>query len=253
MPMEERMLTQEEKERYSRHLRLPEIGEQGQLLLRSSRVLVVGAGGLGSPVLQYLAAAGVGTLGIVDGDRVDVSNLQRQTIHTTEAIGQAKSASASRFVLRLNPHVQVREYPFFLTPENVESVFADYDIIVDCTDNFAARYLVNDTCVQMDKPFVHGSISHFQGHLFTHLPGTACYRCLFPEAPQQTGGPVAGPLGVLPGVIGVLQATEVVKYITHIGKLLTNDLLLFDALDLSFHHLCVMPSEACAACSSKRP
>ncbi|MGN0222202.1 MAG: HesA/MoeB/ThiF family protein [Prevotella sp.] len=244
------MFTNEEKERYSRHLRLSEIGELGQSLLRQARVLVAGAGGLGSPVLQYLAAAGVGTLGVVDGDKVDVSNLQRQIIHTTEAIGQSKTASASRFIRALNPHVQVQEYPFFLTPENVESVIASYDIVVDCTDNFAARFLVNDACVQMGKPFVHGSISQFQGQLFTHLPGTACYRCIFPEEPQQSQEPVAGPLGVLPGVIGALQATEVIKYVTRAGRLLTNGLLLFDALGMSFSHLQVQPSASCAACSS---
>ena len=248
----ESLLTQEEKERYSRHLRLPQIGEEGQMLLRRSRVLVVGAGGLGSPVLQYLAAAGVGTLGIVDGDMVDISNLQRQTIHATEMVGQPKSFSAKQFIRRLNPLIEVQEFPFFLAAGNVASVFADYDLVVDCTDNFAARYLINDTCVQMGKPFVHGSISQFQGHLFTHLPGTACYRCIFPEQPLPDDKPVAGPLGVLPGVIGVLQATEVVKYITHVGRLLTNELLLFDALDMSFSHLRVMPSEACAACNSKK-
>ncbi len=244
------ILTDEERERYSRHLRLSEIGEQGQMLLRQARVLVVGAGGLGSPVLQYLAAAGVGTLGVVDGDKVDVSNLQRQVIHTTQAVGESKTASASRFIRALNPHVEVNEYPFFLTPDNVDAVFAGYDLVVDCTDNFSARFLVNDACVRLGKPFVHGSISQFQGQLFTHLPGTACYRCIFPDEPQPSREPVAGPLGVLPGVIGSLQAAEVVKYITHAGSLHTDALLLFDALSMSFMRLQVRRSASCASCAS---
>ena len=243
-------LSQNQKERYSRQLLVEGIGEKEQLKLQKAKVLIVGAGGLGSPVSLYLAAAGVGSLGLVDGDCVELSNLQRQIIHGTEELHQKKVESAKRRIEDLNPEVNVNLYPFRLDNENASRLVAEYDMVVDCTDNFMARFLVNDVCVMCGKPFVHGSVSGFSGHVFTHIPGTACYRCIFKAAPPASGGkelPV-GVIGSAVGVIGSLQATEVLKYLTNRGNLLTNRLLCFDGLQMQFNVLKVRQDENCAVC-----
>lgn len=231
------ILTAEERERYARHLSLEEIGPEGQMRLKRGSVLVIGAGGLGSPVLLYLAAAGVGRIGIADGDNVDLSNLQRQVIHTTARVATPKTESARSAILAINPHTEVILHPFFLSPENIAEVIEGYDFVIDATDNFASKFMINDACVAASKPYCHGGIWHFCGQLMTWLPGHACYRCLFDTLPAP--GPVAGPLGVIPGVIGSLQACEAVKFLTGIGSLLTDTLLTFDALDMTFRKITV--------------
>ena len=211
----------EERKRYARHLDLPGFGGRAQEKLRDGRVLVVGCGGLGSPALCYLAAAGVGRLGFVDSDIVDVSNLQRQILHATSDIGRRKTESAEARLRALNPHVRLEARAERLEAANAREIFAPYDLVLDATDNFAAKYLINDVCVAMRKPFVHAGISAFCGQLLTVLPGkTACLRCLFPTPPPTPvpeAPPTAGPLGAVPGVIGSLQAVEAIKYLTGVG------------------------------------
>lgn len=243
--------TEEELYRYSRHILLKECGVEGQERIRQGRVLVVGAGGLGSPVLMYLAAAGVGTIGIADGDVVDVSNLQRQIIHSTAAVGKRKTASAAERINAINPHVAVVEHSHFVSADNIAEIIDDYDFIVDGTDNFAAKLLVNDACVMAGKPFSHGGILRFQGHTFTHLPGTACYRCIFGEAPPPDSVPTcsqAGVLGAIAGMLGTIQAAEVLKYLTGTGELLTNRLLTFDALTMDFCNIRTRRVSGCPVC-----
>lgn len=242
--MTEKIFNSDEQQRYARHFALPEIGEEGQLRLRHGRVLVVGAGGLGSPVLLYLAAAGVGTIGIIDGDNVDFSNLQRQIIHTTADIDRPKAISAKEKLLRLNPNIHVTAYTQFLTDDNADEILPNYDFVIDATDNLGTKYLINDLCVNVGKPYSHGAISHYSGHTMTILPGTACYRCLIPDA-TPSDEPTAGPLGAIPGILGTLQAVEALKYLTGIGSLLTNRLLTFDALAMSFHSLSLSPNSDC--------
>ena len=242
--------------RYARHLMLPEIGEEGQKKILSSRVLVVGAGGLGSPVMLYLAAAGVGTIGVIDADEVDLSNLQRQVIHQTKDLGTPKVESAREKMLAINPDVRVETYHEFLTPANALSIIERYDFIVSCTDNLAAKALVSDTCVAAGKAFSHGGISEWTGQTFTHVPGTADYRAIFgpPPAVAQASptsasagspdsvtsetappqSPVLGVLGAVAGMLGTIQAAETLKYLTGAGQLLTNRLLMFDALTMKF-------------------
>ena len=223
--------------RYARHLMLPEIGEEGQKKILSSRVLVVGAGGLGSPVMLYLAAAGVGTIGVIDADVVDLSNLQRQVIHQTKDLGIPKVESAKEKIMAINPAVTVETYHEFLTPANALSIIDGYDFIVSCTDNLAAKALVSDTCVAAGKAFSHGGISEWTGQTFTHVPGTADYRTIFGAPQTEPQAPVLGVLGAVAGMLGTIQAAETIKYLTGAGTLLTNRLLMFDALTMQFNIL----------------
>jgi molybdopterin/thiamine biosynthesis adenylyltransferase/rhodanese-related sulfurtransferase len=239
--------------RYSRHLLIPEVGEQGQLKLLESKILLIGAGGLGSPASLYLAAAGVGRLGIVDADVVDESNLQRQIVHSTERLGEAKVESAKRTIEALNPDVEVVAYKERLTSENVERILADgWDVIVDGADNFPTRYLVNDASIWHDIPVVHGSIYRFEGQATVFKPGVGpCYRCLFPTPPPPELAPSCaegGVLGVLPGVIGSLQANEALKLALGIGEPLVGRLLLFDALSAEFNEVKLRRDPDCPVC-----
>ncbi|MCI0572450.1 MAG: molybdopterin-synthase adenylyltransferase MoeB [Myxococcaceae bacterium] len=245
-------LTATQRERYRRHLVIPEVGEEGQVQLLKSRVLVMGAGGLGSPAALYLAAAGVGTLGIVDMDVVDLSNLQRQVLHTTGRAGQPKTASARDALQALNPDVRVVPFQERLTRENALTILQDFDVVVDGGDNFPTRYLLNDACVLLRKPLVHGSVFRFEGQVTTFIPGQGpCYRCLYPAPPPPELAPScaeAGVLGVLPGVIGLLQATEALKLLLGRGEPLTGRLLTFDALGTRFSELKLRRDPACPVC-----
>src|SRR3989454_6928846 len=239
--------------RYSRHLLIPEVGEEGQLQLLDSKVLLVGAGGLGSPASLYLAAAGVGRIGIVDADVVDESNLQRQIVHSTESLGEPKVESAKRAIEALNPDVEVVSYKERLTSENIERILADgWDVIVDGADNFPTRYLVNDASIWHKIPVVHGSIYRFEGQVTVFKPYEGpCYRCLFPQPPPPDMAPSCaegGVLGVLPGIIGSLQANETIKLILGIGDPLVGRLLLFDALAPSFTEVTLRRDPACPVC-----
>jgi molybdopterin/thiamine biosynthesis adenylyltransferase/rhodanese-related sulfurtransferase len=239
--------------RYSRHLLIPEVGEQGQLKLLDSKVLLIGAGGLGSPASLYLAAAGVGRIGIVDADVVDESNLQRQIVHSTERLGEPKVDSAKRTIEALNPDVHVVAYEERLTSENVERILADgWDVIVDGADNFPTRYLVNDASVWHGIPVVHGSIYRFEGQVTVFSPGNGpCYRCLFPTPPPPELAPSCaegGVLGVLPGVIGSLQANEALKLALGIGEPLIGRLMLFDALSAEFSEVSIRRDPQCPVC-----
>ena len=248
-----RTLSTGQRARYSRHLLIPEVGEAGQQKLLSSRVLLIGAGGLGSPASLYLAAAGIGTLGIVDADVVDDSNLQRQIVHSTERLGEPKVLSAKRTLEALNPDVEVKVYEERLTSENVERILADdWDVIVDGADNFPTRYLVNDASVWHEIPVVHGSIYRFEGQVTVFKPRAGpCYRCLFPTPPPPELAPSCaegGVLGVLPGIIGSLQASEALKLLLGIGETLQGRLLLFDALATTFDEVSVRRDPACPVC-----
>jgi len=243
----------EQRSRYSRHLLIPEVGIEGQLKLLQSRVLLIGAGGLGSPASLYLAAAGVGTLGIVDDDRVDASNLQRQIAHSTEALGDWKADSAKRTIEALNPDVDVVTYKERLTSENVDRILADgWDVILDGADNFPTRYLVNDASVWHDIPVVHGSIYRFEGQVTVFKPQDGpCYRCLFPQPPPPELAPSCaegGVLGVLPGIVGSLQTNETIKLLLGIGEPLVGRLLLFDALETEFSEVKLRRDPACPVC-----
>ena len=248
-------LTPAQQARYSRHLLIPEVGTNGQAKLLDSKVLIVGAGGLGSPSALYLAAAGVGTLGIVDFDVVEASNLQRQVIHSTERLGQKKVDSARRTIQALNPDVRVVAYDEMLLADNVERLIAGYDVILDGTDTFETRYLLNDAAVAAGIPVVHASVFRFEGQLSTFVPYEGpCYRCLYPTPPPPELAPgcsVAGVLGVVPGIMGLLQANEVLKVVLGIGEPLVGRLLLFDALDGSFSELRLNRDPACPTCSDE--
>jgi len=250
----DRPLSAEQLERYSRHFLLRQLGEKGQRKLLDAKVLLVGAGGLGSPVALYLAAAGIGTLGIVDADVVDRSNLQRQVLHTTDRVGMRKTASAALAIQALNPDVQVREYPERLTVDNVMALFRDYDVIVDGSDNFPTRYLVNDAAVLVGRPVVHGSIFQFEGQASVFKPHEGpCYRCLFPTPPPPGMVPSCsevGVLGVLPGVIGVIQATETIKLIIGQGEPLVGRLVLYDALAMRFREIRIRRDPDCPLCGA---
>jgi len=246
-------LSADQRSRYSRHLLIPEVGVEGQTKLLNSRVLLIGAGGLGSPSSLYLAAAGVGTLGIVDDDRVDASNLQRQIAHSTETLGEWKVDSAKRTLEALNPDVNVLTYKERLTSENVERILGDgWDVIVDGADNFPTRYLVNDASVWHDVPVVHGSIYRFEGQVTVFKPGDGpCYRCLFPTPPPPELAPSCaegGVLGVLPGIVGSLQANEAIKLLLGIGEPLVGRLLLFDALATEFNEVKLRKDASCPVC-----
>ena len=245
-------LTPDELRRYSRHLLLPQVGLEGQRKLKAASVLIVGVGGLGSPIAMYLAAAGVGRLGLVDADVVDESNLQRQIVHGQRTVGRLKVESARERLLDLNPHIRVDVYPVRLTRDNALDILRPYDIVVDGTDNFPTRYLLNDACVFLGKPFVYGSIYRFDGQVSVfdarHGP---CYRCLFPQPPPPHLVPtcgMGGVFGVLPGVVGTIQATEVLKLILGIGKPLIGRLLLYDALDMTFDTVQVPKNPKCPVC-----
>src|SRR6266446_3167657 len=238
--------------RYSRHLRVPEVGEAGQLKLLKSKVLLVGAGGLGSPAGVYLAASGVGTIGLVDYDIVDESNLQRQILHWTSSVGMPKVDSARRTLFEVNPDVKVKTYPIHLDASNIVDIMQEYDVIVSGSDNFTTAYMVNDAAVLLKKPVVYGSILRFDGQASTFIPYEGpCYRCTFPEATPPDLAPScdeAGVLGVLPGIVGLIQATEVVKLLLNIGTTLSGHLLLYDALDMSFRKFKLRRDPACTAC-----
>lgn len=244
--------TAEQSQRYSRHFMLPEIGPSGQEKLARARVFMVGAGGLGSPVGYYLAAAGVGTLGIIDHDVVDLTNLQRQIAHSTPAVGMPKALSAKATFEKLNPDVTVNAVNGQLLPESVENHIREYDIVVDCSDNFATRFLVNDACVALRKPLVSGAVLKFEGQVTTILPGVGhCYRCLFEDVPPEDlldSLQRAGLLGAVAGVVGTLQAVEVLKYLLGIGELLSGKLLLYDALNARFRAIHVPRNPSCQAC-----
>jgi adenylyltransferase/sulfurtransferase len=248
-------LTTDEIQRYARHLILPDVGLDGQLRVKSARVLVVGAGGLGSPVALYLAAAGVGTLGLVDFDDVDVSNLQRQILHGTKDIGRSKLESARARLRDVNPHVRVETHDTRLTSANALEIIGGYDIVVDGTDNFATRYLTNDACVLLGKPNVYGSIFRFEGQASVFgVKDGPCYRCLFPEPPPPGSVPSCaegGVLGVLPGIVGTIQATETIKLILGIGETLAGRLLLIDALSMQFRAMTLRKDPACPACGTR--
>jgi molybdopterin/thiamine biosynthesis adenylyltransferase/rhodanese-related sulfurtransferase len=246
-------LSPEQRRRYSRHLLIPEVGEAGQLKLLESRILLIGAGGLGSPASLYLAAAGIGTLGIVDDDAVDESNLQRQIVHSLERLGEPKAESAKRTIEALNPDVNVKVFKERLGSENVDRILAEgWDVIVDGADNFPTRYLVNDASVWHDIPVVHGSIFRFEGQVTVFQPGVGpCYRCLFPQPPPPELAPSCaegGVLGVLPGIIGSLQANEALKLALGAGDTLTGRLLLFDALQPSFTEVSLRRDPSCPVC-----
>jgi sulfur-carrier protein adenylyltransferase/sulfurtransferase len=264
-----RSLGEDQRQRYSRHLLIPEVGEEGQLRLLDSRILLIGAGGLGSPASLYLAAAGVGTLGIVDDDAVDATNLQRQIVHSTERLGESKAESAKRTIEALNPDVAVKTFEERLTSENVDRILGEgWDVIVDGADNFPTRYLLNDASVWHGIPVVHGSIYRFEGQVTVFEPGRAgsdagetvvprpetqgpCYRCLFPQPPPPELAPSCaegGVLGVLPGVVGSIQATEALKLALGIGEPLIGRLLLFDALAGSFSEVSLRRDPSCPVC-----
>ncbi len=248
-------MTPEEIERYARHIVLREIGGPGQNKLLSAKLLCVGAGGLGSPALLYLAAAGVGTLGIVDNDLVSLSNLQRQVLHETEAIGEAKTASAVRALARVNPQIEVIEHNTRLTEHNIDEVISGYDIVLDGTDNFATRYLINAACVRAKTPLVSAAMSQWEGQISLYDPanGGPCYQCVFPEAPAEGLAPncaQAGVMGALAGVMGSMMAGEAIKLITGAGQVLRGELLMYDALYGEIRKLKTTARPSCPICAS---
>ncbi len=260
LPMQRAEVDADFSERYSRHLRLPDVGLQGQKTLEASRVLLVGAGGLGSPAAYYLAAAGIGMLRIADDDVVDRSNLQRQILHTDARIGTPKVESAAIALSALNPRTTVEAIRERITSDNVERLLDGIDVVVDGADNFPARYLLNDACVKLRKPLVYGAVHRFEGQASVfdagrHRGVAPCYRCLFPEPPSPESAPncaEAGVLGVLPGVIGLLQATEAIKLLLGIGEPLRGRLLQFDALAMRFRETRLLPDPACPVCAPDR-
>jgi len=247
------ILTAEQKQRYSRHLLIPEVGTAGQAKLLGSKALLIGAGGLGSPASLYLAAAGVGTIGIVDFDVVDLSNLQRQIVHTNDRVGERKVESARKSINALNPEVKVVAHEEMLGPDNVERLIAGYDVILDGTDTFETRYTLNDAAVAAGIPVIHASVFRFEGQLTTFIPYAGpCYRCLYPTPPPPELAPgcsVAGVLGVVPGILGLLQANEALKVLLGIGETLSGRLLLFDALETEFTELKLRRDPNCPVCS----
>lgn len=259
----------EELRRYSRHILLKEIGKEGQERLAEGRVLIIGCGGLGSPIAMYLAAAGVGTIGLMDGDVVDESNLQRQIIHFTHDVGKPKVASAAEKLRSINPHCRIIEIPEFFTAEepkeppfravslpghhDTTSILSDYDFVIDGTDRYHTKYLINDACVKYKKPYSHGGVLRYSGNAFTYTPGHACYRCIFGDEPSQDDIPTSsqvGILGTVAGMIGIIQATETIKYLTKTGELLTDALLTIDAMTWETHRINVSPSPSCRLCQS---
>jgi molybdopterin/thiamine biosynthesis adenylyltransferase len=245
-------LSQIQRDRYSRHIMLSQVGESGQVKLLEAKVLVVGLGGLGSAASYYLAAAGVGHLGLVDADKVEVSNLQRQILHTTTSIGMPKTASAEKTLLSLNPDIKITKYQDRLTSENAAEIVRNHDLVLDGCDNLPTRYVMNHVCHIYGKPYVHGSIFQFEGRATVFLPDRGpCYRCLYPAQPPEDmmpGPQDIGLLGSLPGVIGVIEATEAIKLILAIGKTLAGRLLVYDALSMEFHGLDMKEDPNCPVC-----
>jgi len=248
--------TPEQLDRYSRNIMLPEVGEQGQRTLLDGSVVIVGAGGLGSPAALYLAGVGVGTIGLVDDDVVALNNLQRQVVHSTETIGTAKVASAARRLHGLNPDIAVRTHEARLSARNAAGIIGDYDFVIEATDSLESKCLVSEACVSTGKPHCHGGVVGLEGQALTVLPGrTACYRCVFPELPPPGALPRAsetGVLGPVPGVIGTVQAAEAIKFLLGIGELLENRLLIYDSLRTRFRHVAVKPDTDCPLCSGCR-
>jgi len=248
-------LTDEQIERYSRHIILEEVGEKGQIKLLESSVLIVGAGGLGSSVALYLAAAGVGTIGVIDADIVDLTNLQRQVVHSTKDVGIPKVDSAKETMLAINPGINVVTYQKRLNATNALDILKDYQFIIDGTDNFASKFLVADACHFAEKPYSHAGILRFAGQVTTVIPGeSTCYRCMFRKMPPKDSAPSssqAGVLGVLPCVIGGIQATEAIKHLLDVGTLLTNHLLIYNALEMTFRKVAINKSDNCPLCGEK--
>lgn len=241
-----------QRERYARQLSLPEIGEQGQQKLSAAKVLVVGLGGLGSPASLYLVAAGVGTVGLLDKDVLDLSNLQRQIVHSTSDVGRPKVLSARDRLSALNPHVKLRVHQLALSAGNACDIIREYDFVVDATDNFDAKFLVADSCHALSVPYSHAGILRSSGQTMTVMPGrTACYRCVFETPPPDDGKP-AGPLGAVPGVIGAIQATEAIKYVTGAGSLLTDRLLIYDGLAMTVRIVKARRAPDCPLCGTRR-
>jgi adenylyltransferase/sulfurtransferase len=247
-------LSEEQVERYSRHIILKEVGGKGQEKLLKSKVLIIGAGGLGAPVAMYLAAAGVGTIGIVDFDKVDLTNLQRQIIHFSKDVGREKVVSAQEKMKAINPDVKVITHQVMLSSANIEEIIRGYDFIIDGTDNFPVKFLINDACVFHKKPYSHGGILRFQGQTITYTPGNACYRCIFKEPPPKNAVPTcsqAGILGAVAGMLGTIQAAEALKYLLGIGDLLENRLLTFDALKMGYREVKINKNKKCPVCGDK--
>lgn len=244
--------TEERLERYSRHIILKEVGIQGQQRLYRSKVLIIGAGGLGAPAALYLAAAGVGTLGIVDADKVDLSNLQRQVIHHTPDVGTLKVESAAAKMCAINPDITVRTHHQYVRADNIGELVTGYDFVIDGTDNFSAKFLINDACVLAGIPYSHGGILRFNGQTMTILPRqSACYRCVFGKPPPKGVVPTcsqAGVLGAIAGMLGTIQATEALKHITGAGRLLTDALLTFEALEMNFRKVKIKRNPQCPIC-----
>lgn len=244
-------LTEEQIRRYSRHILLEDVGGTGQEKLLNAKVLIIGAGGLGCPIALYLAAAGVGTLGIIDSDTVEISNLQRQVLHFTGDLNRPKVESAKEKLKKINPDVTVHGYYERLNAENISDLIREYDFIVEGTDNFPSKFLINDACVFLNKPVSQGGILRFEGQTITHVPGSACYRCVFESAPPRGAVPScseAGVLGVVAGMLGTIQAAEVLRYILGIGELLTNRMLIFDALAMEYTTVQVKRNPNCLVC-----
>src|SRR5229473_238739 len=249
-------LTEQQIQRYSRQIILSEVGGKGQMKLNKAKVLLIGAGGLGSPAGLYLAAAGVGTIGLVDGDVVDLSNLQRQILHSTATVGKPKVDSGRKMLAAINPDVAIKTYQTNINAENILGILTDYDLVLDGSDTFSTRYLVNDACFFAKKPLISGSIFRFEGQLTTLKPhdGFPCYRCLYAEPPPAGLVPncqEAGVLGVLAGTIGVLQAAEAIKEIVGIGTSLAGSMLIYDALEMSFYKTRIPKDPSCPLCSAR--
>jgi adenylyltransferase/sulfurtransferase len=247
-------LNEEQIERYSRHIILSDIGVEGQEKIINGKVLIIGVGGLGAPAALYLAAAGVGTIGLIDGDVVDRTNLQRQVIHFTPDLNKAKVISAKEKIELINPNVKIDTFQDLITASNIRDYIRDYDFIIDGTDNFPTKFLINDACVIEKKAFSHGGILRFNGQTMTYTPGNACYRCVFHEPPPKNAVPScsqAGVLGAIAGMLGTVQATEALKYLTGAGELLTNKLYYFDALKNEYRIINVNKTMDCPVCSDK--
>ncbi|RAP38847.1 adenylyltransferase [Candidatus Marinamargulisbacteria bacterium SCGC AAA071-K20] len=244
-------LNDQQVERYSRHILLQDVGLSGQEKILNAKVLIVGTGGLGAPAALYLAAAGVGTLGIIDGDKVDMSNLQRQVIHFTPDLDKAKVQSAKEKIALINPDVKVNAIEDLFLAHNAMDILKDYDFVIDGTDNFPAKFLINDACVMAKKPFSHGGVLRFDGQTMTHVPGEACYRCIFDDLPPSNAVPScsqAGILGAIAGMLGTIQAAEALKFIIGKGDLLTNRLQMFDALKMKFREVKFKKRATCKVC-----